>query len=271
MILDPQFKDNWLIHHDVPEDLIEQVTVGVDLSGGGDEVGIVASALLNDGRFAGTGRRSTSGSPAQWGESVVRCHDDFDTDDVVVEVNFGGDMATEVVKQAAERVWRAPFASGFGAALVIPEPGKAPARKLGATHSVLDVTMAQIALDSARVPPVIGELVAASVPEYVRTHGNREGDARGGISHESVPRLEARTQPELLRIFLAGWSRPLSSAWNWPRLAISKRALRARVVGAVRRHSLAITRTSTEQRRREARLKRAPRKTPRNGRSGRCP
>jgi hypothetical protein len=25
-------------------------------------------------------------------------------DDIVVEVNFGGDMATEVVKQAAERV-----------------------------------------------------------------------------------------------------------------------------------------------------------------------
>ncbi len=34
----------------------------------------------------------------------MRCHDDFDTDDVVVEVNFGGDMATEVIKQAAERV-----------------------------------------------------------------------------------------------------------------------------------------------------------------------
>jgi hypothetical protein len=36
------FKDDWLIHNDVPEDLIEQVTVGVDPSGGGDEVGIVA-------------------------------------------------------------------------------------------------------------------------------------------------------------------------------------------------------------------------------------
>src|SRR5215469_13893810 len=34
---------------------------------------------------------------------LVKCHDDFDADDVVVEVNFGGDMATEVVKQAAER------------------------------------------------------------------------------------------------------------------------------------------------------------------------
>ena len=34
----------------------------------------------------------------------MKCHDDFDADDVVVEINFGGDMATEVVKQAAERV-----------------------------------------------------------------------------------------------------------------------------------------------------------------------
>jgi phage terminase large subunit-like protein len=107
MILDPMnalFKDDWLIHYNVPEDMIQQLTVSVDPSGGEDEVGIVASALLNDGRFAVLADRSTSGSPAQWGEAVVRCHDDFDADDIVVEVNFGGDMSTEVVKQAAERV-----------------------------------------------------------------------------------------------------------------------------------------------------------------------
>src|SRR5262249_61796173 len=41
MILDLQnalFKDDWLIHDQVAEDLIEQVTVGVDPSGGNDEV-----------------------------------------------------------------------------------------------------------------------------------------------------------------------------------------------------------------------------------------
>jgi phage terminase large subunit-like protein len=68
MILDPQnalFKDNWLIHDEVAENLIEQVTVGVDPSGGEDEVGIVASALLNDGRFAVLADRTTTGSPAQ--------------------------------------------------------------------------------------------------------------------------------------------------------------------------------------------------------------
>jgi phage terminase large subunit-like protein len=35
---------------------------------------------------------------------MVKCHDDFNADDVVLEINFGGEMATEVVKQAAERV-----------------------------------------------------------------------------------------------------------------------------------------------------------------------
>jgi phage terminase large subunit-like protein len=108
MLLDPQnalFKDDWLIHSDVPAETIEQATVGVDPSGGGDEIGIVVSALLTDGRFGVLADRSCQGSPGQWGEAVVKAHDDFDCDDVVVEVNFGGDMATDVVKQAAERMY----------------------------------------------------------------------------------------------------------------------------------------------------------------------
>ena len=114
MILDPMnalFKDEWLVHHDVPEETIEQVTVGVDPSGGDDEVGIVASALLQRGRFAVLADRTTTGSPAQWGGAVVRSHDDFDADDVVVEVNFGGDMTTEVVKQAPNACINAANAS----------------------------------------------------------------------------------------------------------------------------------------------------------------
>jgi phage terminase large subunit-like protein len=106
MLLEPAdalFEDAWLIHDDVKEDLIEQVTVGVDPSGGGDEVGIVVGALLTDGRLAVLADRSTAGSPAQGGDAVVRASDNFDADDVTVEVNFGGDMATEVIKQAAER------------------------------------------------------------------------------------------------------------------------------------------------------------------------
>ena len=89
MLLEPAdalFEEAWLIHRDVSEDLIEQVTVGVDPSGGSDEVGIVVGALLVDGRLAILGDRSTSGSPATWGDAVVRASDDFDADDVTVEV-----------------------------------------------------------------------------------------------------------------------------------------------------------------------------------------
>jgi phage terminase large subunit-like protein len=94
----------FLIRHDVPEEMIEQVTVGVDPSGGGDEIGIVVSALLVDHRLAVLADRSTGGSPAQGGEAAVKAHDDFDADDIVVETNFGGDMCREVITQAAGRL-----------------------------------------------------------------------------------------------------------------------------------------------------------------------
>ena len=35
----------------------------------------------------------------------MKAHDDYDCDDVVVETNFGGDMVTAVVKQAAQRAF----------------------------------------------------------------------------------------------------------------------------------------------------------------------
>lgn len=108
MLLDPEnalFKDSWLIRDDVPADRIEQVTVGVDPSGGEDEVGIVVAALLTDNRYAILADRTVLGSPATWGDAVVKAHDDFDADDVVVETNFGGDMVAAVVKQAAQRAY----------------------------------------------------------------------------------------------------------------------------------------------------------------------
>jgi len=45
-------KYSWPVHDDVPDSLVEQVTVGVDPSGGGDQIGIVVCALLTDGRYA---------------------------------------------------------------------------------------------------------------------------------------------------------------------------------------------------------------------------
>lgn len=108
MILEPEsalFRSEWLAHHDISEDMIEQVSVGVDPSGGGDAVGIVVGALLTDGRLAVLADRTIKGTPATWGDAVVQAYDDFDCDDAVVEVNFGGSMATDVVKAAAERAF----------------------------------------------------------------------------------------------------------------------------------------------------------------------
>ncbi len=109
MLLDPidaLFKDEWIIRNDVKEDddLIEQVTVGVDPSGGADEVGIVVCALLRDGRYAVLADRSISGTPGQWGEAAVKAHDAFDADDVTIETNFGGQMCVETIRGAAARM-----------------------------------------------------------------------------------------------------------------------------------------------------------------------
>jgi phage terminase large subunit-like protein len=64
----------------------------------------VVGALLTDGRLAVLADRSLSAaSPGQWGDEVVKAYDEFSCDDAVVELNFGGAMASDVVKQAADR------------------------------------------------------------------------------------------------------------------------------------------------------------------------
>jgi phage terminase large subunit-like protein len=108
LLLDPidaLWRSEWIIRDPVDEKSIEQATVGVDPSGGGDTIGIGVSALLTDGRYAVLADRSVEGSPGAWGDAVVRAHDDYDCDDVCVEVNFGGAMCTDVVKSAAKRAF----------------------------------------------------------------------------------------------------------------------------------------------------------------------
>jgi phage terminase large subunit-like protein len=67
----------------------------------------MVGALLTDGRLAVLADRSLSAaSPGQWGDEVVKAYDEFDCDDAVVELNFGGQMASDVVKQAADRAFQ---------------------------------------------------------------------------------------------------------------------------------------------------------------------
>jgi phage terminase large subunit-like protein len=67
----------------------------------------VVGALLTDGRLAVLADRSMEGSPGAWGDAVVRAHDEFNCDDCAVEINFGGQMCIDVVKQAAQRAFDA--------------------------------------------------------------------------------------------------------------------------------------------------------------------
>ena len=66
------FREEWFLHHEVPTEMIERVAIGVDPSGGADEIGIVACALLTDDRFAVLTDRSLKSTPAKWGEAVVK-------------------------------------------------------------------------------------------------------------------------------------------------------------------------------------------------------
>ncbi len=105
MILDPAnalFKDHWLIIHDVPEEMISRSpSASIRLVAATRwALWLARCSMTDDMRCWRTGLRS---EPGAVGEAVVKCHDDFDADDGVVEINFGSDMATEVVKQAAER------------------------------------------------------------------------------------------------------------------------------------------------------------------------
>jgi phage terminase large subunit-like protein len=90
------------------------ISVGVDPSGGAGEQGIVVvgkEELWTPGA-RGTRRRETHGyvladatcrlAPEGWGRRAVQAAVDNDADDIIVEKNFGGDMALAVVQGAAD-------------------------------------------------------------------------------------------------------------------------------------------------------------------------
>jgi phage terminase large subunit-like protein len=100
------------------------ISVGVDPSGGAGEQGIVVSgkSKLRLPPFAmpqqeglvipGTSKDNFQGfvladrtcrkSPPGWGAQAVKAAVDFDADEIVVERNYGGSMAVEVLRSAAE-------------------------------------------------------------------------------------------------------------------------------------------------------------------------
>lgn len=80
-----------------------RIVVGVDPSGGGDEIGILICGLGHDGRgyvladYTAPGPRG----PLFWGHETVRGYDDFQADRIVAERNYGGNLVKSNIQVAA--------------------------------------------------------------------------------------------------------------------------------------------------------------------------
>lgn len=79
---------------------LQRVVVGVDPSGGGDEIGIVAAGKGVDGRFYVLEDATCSLSPAGWGRRVAEVYARHRADRIVAERNFGGDMVLSTIRTA---------------------------------------------------------------------------------------------------------------------------------------------------------------------------
>lgn len=83
----------------LPERGLKRVAVAVDPAGSreGHEVGITAGGISYDGQGYLLGDYSLRGSPAEWGEAVLKAYDKHEADAIVVETNFGGEMVAQVI------------------------------------------------------------------------------------------------------------------------------------------------------------------------------
>lgn len=86
-----------------------RVAVGVDPSGGGDEIGIVAGGLIttpcpcgeekpNQPHYAVVDDRSGNYSPEGWAAAAGALYEDTTGDVIVAESNFGGDMVASTLR-----------------------------------------------------------------------------------------------------------------------------------------------------------------------------
>lgn len=83
---------------------LKRIVVGVDPSGGHAETGIVVAGLGTDGKGYVLADCSAQGSPDAWGRAVVEAWRGWGADRVVVETNFGGAMAEQVIRTVDRNV-----------------------------------------------------------------------------------------------------------------------------------------------------------------------
>jgi phage terminase large subunit-like protein len=78
---------------------LRSITVGVDPSGGAGEQGIVVVGRNGEMGFVLADYTCTK-SPDEWGRQAVTAALDWQADDIVVETNFGGEMAKQTIVTA---------------------------------------------------------------------------------------------------------------------------------------------------------------------------
>jgi hypothetical protein len=78
-----------------------RIVVGVDPSGGGDDIGIVACGLGVDRHGYTIADRSQPGhlGPSNWATAAVQLYHQLEADRIVAEKNFGGDMVRSTIHQ----------------------------------------------------------------------------------------------------------------------------------------------------------------------------
>jgi predicted phage terminase large subunit-like protein len=79
---------------------MQRVVIGVDPSGGGDEIGIIAAGKGVDGRFYVIEDATCILSPSGWARRVVEQYHKHRADRIVAERNFGGDMVESTIRTA---------------------------------------------------------------------------------------------------------------------------------------------------------------------------
>lgn len=79
---------------------LKRVVVGVDPSGGSDEIGVVVEGLGHDDHVYTLADLSVPGSlgPLAWGRAAVNAYHDYEADRICAEANFGGDMVKSNIK-----------------------------------------------------------------------------------------------------------------------------------------------------------------------------
>jgi phage terminase large subunit-like protein len=113
---------------------LQRVVVGVDPSGGGDEIGIIAAGKGIDGRFYVLEDATCSLSPAGWGRRVAEVYARHRADRIVAERNFGGDMVLSTIRTAEPNA-RVEMVTASRGKVVRAEPIAALYEQGRVTHS----------------------------------------------------------------------------------------------------------------------------------------